>query len=464
MNRRFLLQIFKAFRMMNFVYAGDDDTGLGGGDGGGDEVAIEDYVGSTEVNPDQVELIDEFDREGKTKDDIDKMLSYAEGELFKTPEQIEEAREAKEKAAKENKGDEDGKGDGGKEDKGSKGDKGKDGEKKDGDKKDDDGEGVDEEGKESDDEKAFFEESGLSREAFNDLPETTQEIIVDKVMSKGEATEEVTNLKKDVDGLNSQISTITGDTVHAARLEEIRTGKSIVAKAENFINDAFLVKMDAAIGADEDSGKADKFETVKKMLFTEINKQLATERAVSEGQRLTTELQNDTWKNLRKLGKIDKRLIIEEKDHRKMVPGHKEYADFEKGTKKVLAWAKESNITNQTLSKMTPKEIYAAFAAHEGWDKEKEINSFKAGRESFIKNLRKPKFAGAKSLKQDKQIAQGSGSTGGSVDRATLKAELMEGKTENYEFMLGKHEGDPAKISELMEIFEDARDARSKAA
>lgn len=467
MNRRFLLQIFKAFRMMNFVYDGDDDAGVGGGD----EVSVEDYVGSTDVNPDQIPLIDEFDREGKSKEDIDKFLSYAEGEFFKTPEQVEEAREAKEKAAKDNKGDGDEKkdgdaikdGDAGADGDG-KGDNEKDGDKKDGDKKGDDGKGVDGDSKESDDEKAFFKDSGLTRETFASLPEAAQEILVDKVMGKGEATEEVTNLKKDIDGLNSQLSALMGDTVHAARIEEIRTGKSIVAKAENFINDAFLVKMDAAIGADEDSGKTDKFETVKKMLITEINKQIASERAVAEGQRLTIELQNDTWKNLLKLGKLDKRLIIEEKDHKKMVPGHKEYADFEKGTQKVLTWAKESGITNLTLSKMTPKAIYAAYAAHVGWDKDKEKNNFTAGRESLLKNLRKPNLAGAKSLKQDKQIAHGPGSTGGSVDRATLKAELAEGNISNWEFMMDQAEGDPAKISELNEILQDAREEKRQAA
>jgi hypothetical protein len=439
--------------MMNFVYAGDDDAGIGGGD----DVSIDDYVGSVDVNPEQIPLIDEFDREGKSKEEIDTLISYAEGEFFKTPEQIEASREAKEKADKEKKGKE--KDDGDKEDDDKSGDddnadddkedKGTDKGKKDGGKK--------EEGEEGEDEKAFFEQSGLTRETFTALPEATQEILVDKVMGKNEASEEVTTLKQEVENLTAQIASRDGDTIIAARLQEIASGRSIVAKADNFITDQLMLKIDNLLGEE-------KMADAKKLLTTEINKQISNQNAVIEGQRLTAQLENDTWKNLLKLGKFDKRLIIEEKDHRKMAPGHKEYMDFEKGTKQILAWAKESGITNLTLSKMTPKAIYAAFAAHVGWDKDNSKNTFKAGRESLLKNLRKPKMAGAKSLKQDKQIAHGPGATGGSVDRATLKAELREGNTTNWEYMLDRSEGDPAKISELNEILQESREEKRQVA
>lgn len=459
MNRRFLKRIFKAFEMMNMVHADPDGTGGDVGDGGGDEVSVAEYVGSKDVNPGQVPLIDEFDREGKSKEEIDQILGVAEGEFFMSDEQIEAKAQAdKDKAEKDNndKGDKDGddKGDG-TDDKGSDD---KDG----GDDKDDDSKGdkddkKDGDGKESDEEKSFFKESGLTRETFNELPEATQEILVDKVMGKDASTEEAAKLKQDVENLNTQVADMNNDPVIAARMEERKLGKNIVAKAENFITDALMLKIDGLF-ADE------KIADAKKLLTTEMNKQISNQNGVLEGQRLVRDLEKATWSNLRKLGKIDKRLIINEKDHTKMLPGHKEYMDFEKGPKQILDWARESGITNQSLSKMTPKSIYAAFSSHVGWDKDKEKNTFNAGKEALLKNLRNPKSAGAKSLKQDKQIAQGPGSTGGSVDRATLKAELVEGNTSNWEFMLEKSEGDPAKISELNEILQEAREEKSRAA
>lgn len=440
---------------MNCVYA-NPAGGDGGGGDGGDEVAIDDYVGNNEVNPDQVPLIDEFDREGKTKEEIDTLLAYAEGEFFKTPEQVEESREEKEKADKEkadkekkggDKGDDDSKAE---EDKDAKGDKDKDGKKKDNKVEDVDGEANASE--------EFLKEVSLDKEAFNALPEKTQEILVDKVMGKNESSEKNIELNMKIDGLNGQISTMLGDTVHAARLEEIRTGKSIVAKAGNFINDAFMVKLDTLIGEDNGMKKA------QDLLKAEVDKQITTERGVAEGQRVTRQLEKDVWKNLLKLGKIDKRLELEETNHTKIDAKHPEWDKFQKGTNEILKYATARGITNQQLSKMKPKELYAAFAAHAGWDKDKQKTTFKAGRESLLKNLRNPKLAGAKSLKQDKQIAQGSGLTGGSVDRATLKAELLEDDTTNWEMLMDRAEGNPAEISELNELLQEAREEKHRAA
>lgn len=453
MNHRMLKQIFKAFEMMNRCYEGEGGAASGaeGGENAGDiggniieekdqdpePIDVTTYIGDEKSNPSQRPM-KEFDRAGMTKKDIDRMIEHADGDIFLSDEQIKILEDKKAEEEKDGKG-KDG-------DKKVGDDKG--GDDKTGKQKEDD---KDKDGKGDDDEvKVFYEKSGFTEEEFNSLSEKAQENLVDKIFSDGTDTTQLDAFKTENDKLKSDIDTLMGDSYIATRVEEQSTGKSLIATPEKIVTDEFFVKFDNLVG-DEKTTEA------KKMLTDAAAALLKSERQVGEKRSAVKEGQKDAWKVLKKLGEIDKRLAIEEKDFEKLKPGHVEWNKYKgkDGLGEAVEFLEKKGHTFQTVKNYTADEIYTLFSKDKGWDKKRDKDIHDAGKKSVLEKLRNPEMA--KSLKQGKRkVIPGSKTASMGIDRDTLKAELVNGNEKRYQELMTMSEGKPKMTAILSQIYYEA--------
>ncbi|MBD3293817.1 MAG: hypothetical protein GF393_12910, partial [Armatimonadia bacterium] len=192
---------------------GVEDPADGGGDGGsaGDsgDTGDQPYYGSKELNPENRPL--RIDVSDMTQEEIDFALQDGGAELFLTDEEI---------AAKKGDAEPD-------EDEGEESEEDDDTEEEKPEEKDDSKKKAS--GGDEDDVKEFFESTGLDRETFNNLPEKTQEKLVSLYQSPA-GSEDLKKVQQEYSDFRSNIEKINGDPVIAARLEEMATGQSHVAR------------------------------------------------------------------------------------------------------------------------------------------------------------------------------------------------------------------------------------------
>lgn len=399
---------------------------------------IDDYIGNKEVNPNRTPLKD-FDREGMTHDDIDSLIDGSEGKLYLSPEEIKKLAEAAEK--------EGGEGGKGKKEKTDEDPDNKDKIDKKDDEKQDDDKG-DKKGKDEPDPETveFFKQTDMTQEEFSSLSEKAQKKLVSEVYGKSENAKESVSLKEKVEKLESWISTVSKDASVAARLEEINSGKSILADPEKIVTDEMMVKIDAVLAAEGDDNTA----KAKKMILDIVKDAVKAERSVADNNARQEQHEKDTWKVLRSLGKLNPELKIDERDHKKIKSGHPEWQKYTENLGGVVDWANKKGILNN-LKNMSKEEVYAAYSTHKGWDKDRDTKIFDSGADGLLKKLKNPKYA--KSLDQGKkQVKLGSRKAETNIDYDTLKDEMLKGDMKQYTRLVKATEHSPEVTTLLSDL------------
>lgn len=489
MKRIILNQIFRAFEKMNRCYEGE-----GGAPGGTtveeEEVVVEEvdfdpetYIGDEKINPAQRPLKD-FDRTGKTKEDIDKFIKAAGPGIYLTDEGIEKKKAEKEAKDKERKE---------KEAKGEFEAKAKVVYKKDADSEDQKAvvEKVNEDGtydikvgdeviknvtkealgatKAKEDEtevdtddaevKAFYEKSGLTPDEFNSLSEKAQNTLFEKVFE--ESGEADTSLQEEHTQLKADYDTLLENPAIAAIVQDITSGSNFAATKVEPITDTELAKLDGAFDGDKPYDAARKI--VQDIFDKRVEKAVKKERSLQEMTHKAKIEMEDGFKVLKEVGNLDKRLAIKETDYKKFKPGHPEY---KKGTGLVefVDYLKERRYSAAQIKKIGAEELLSSFAKNKGWDKERDKTIFKSGKAELLKKIKNPKLLDkAKSLKQGKKkTVPGSLKGASGIDYNTLKQELVEGKTENYLRLLKAHEHNAEARRVLTQIQYDAFSEKEK--
>ena len=434
--------------------------------------SIERYIGGEDVNPNQRPLKD-FNRDGMTKKDIDNFIRESGGEVFLTDEEIEVRKADEEKAKKAKKNDSE-KGDKtenkkGKEDTDSGEDKSKEGKGKEGDKKSDKSDSSDSDADDAEVNEMvekFWEVTGLSQEEFDSLPEKTQQMLHDKVFPDAEAdlSENETHKKllNEHNELKKSMADITGDAVIKARLEEKKSGKKLVASADDIVTKDLIDKFDEmAINKDLDGAK--------NLLKDAVKKAIDLERTVADEEAAFKNDRQSVWSIVRKLGKIDKRFEIKEKNYEDFISQGEKHDEWGKFTEKdglhdVLKYLKDKEYTLKQLKKFEPEEIYTLYAKSRGWDSKRDKEIHKQGVKSVLDKLRNPKrVAGTLKDQGKKPVVPGGKLFSGGIDADSLVKGLAEGDPEaekRFIKLRDAFEGDVAKVTQLSAIMSRANELK----
>lgn len=405
------------------------------------------YYGSLELNPDQRPL--KIDIRGKSKAEIDEILSVADPDIFMSKDEAVAFKKAQAEAGKKKDG--------------TAGDKKKvaDGEKKPEGKDtppDPNAKVIDEETAT----KEFFEKTKLDQETFASLPEATQEALVDLVCGATPGqSEQLTKLEQEHQSFKRDTEVILNDPVIAARMEELQTGKNFVARDLPPVTDAEVNQIDDLLTKDK---TAEARLLITKMIQDRAAAAVARERTVGDQRAAEKEMRQGVWKVFQDIGKLDPRFDLKETDGEKVKVGHKEWAKFEQGG--VFADLKEylrnRGLGMQSIVNAGAKEIYAAYAAYKGWDKAKEGKLVEFGRKEYLKALRNPKVA-ARTLppgKADRQPGAPNAELG--FDRKTLIDSLVKGNgtTPEYQRLLAANDGNDAALEQITSCFYEAQRIR----
>jgi hypothetical protein len=406
------------------------------------------YYGSIEVNPEQRPL--KIDTRGKSKAEIDEILTMADADIFMSKEEAVAFKKAQTEVGKKKDGPPEG------EKKVAEGEKKPEGKDT---PPDPNAKLVDEETAI----KEFFEKTKLDQETFDKLSEATQEALVD--LARGGATpeqsEQLTKIEQEHQTFKRDTEVILNDPVIAARIEELQTGKNFVARDLPPVTDAEVNQIDDLLTKDK---TAEARLLITKMIQDRAAAAVARERTVGDQHAAEKEMRQGVWKVFREIGGLDPRFKLDESDGEKVKPGHKEWAKFDQGG--VFAELKEylrnRGIGMQSITNSGAKEIYAAFAAHKGWDKQKEGKLVEFGRKEFLKALRNPKVA-ARTLppgKADRQPGAPNAELG--FDRKTLIDSLVKGNgtTPEYQRLLAANDGNDAALEQITSCFYEAQRIR----
>lgn len=375
---------------------------------------ISSYIGSEKVNPEKRPLKN-FKKDGMTKEQIDKLIEVSGSEIFLSDEDLANSEKSGKNTEKEEVAD-------------------------------DKTEKTEEEPAEDLEIKEFLSKIEISLDEFNALPKKVQEKLVNTNFEQDNS--ELIKLKEDHDKLKDSLKTLNDDPYIAAaieaRLEEIRTGKKLMADSLPEITDKEVDDLDALLAS------ADKT-AAKKLINSIIEKRAADavekERSVYAAKVERRELERDATKIFSEVGKIDKRLATNIKSEN--------WADVdvscEKGAMIIVDYCKNNNISLAQVKKFGPEKLYKLIAIEQGWDKERDANIAKSSREELLKKLRNPEKA--------KTILQGGSSrapvskkdsTG--VNREELIEQISNRNPSNYNRLLDLYDGNPQMLATLNEI------------
>lgn len=490
MKRITLNQIFRAFEMMNRCHQHSEGEGGGAsGDAITDTTVVEDteeieeidfnsetYMGDEKVNPGKLPLKD-FDRKGKTKEEIDRFIKTAGPSIFLDKEGIEKKKAAEEAKKKESAGKLEAK-----KEVVYKKDKDAEDQKAVIEKVNEDGtfnikigdevienvtketltatkakEGETDDTKiETDDEevKAFYEKSGLTPDEFAGLSEKAQNTLFEKVFTESEEAD--TSLQEEHTQLKSDYDALLENPAIAAIVQDEASGSNFAATKVDPITDQEIMKIDGAFGED---GKS--YDAVRKIVGELFDKRITAavkkERSLQEMTHKAKIEKEDGFKVLKEVGKLEKRLAIKETDYKKFKPGHPEYKKG-KGLVEFVDYLKERRYSAAQIKKIGAEELLSSFAKNKGWDKERDQKIFKSGKADLLKKIKDPRLLGkAKSLKQGKkQTVPGSLKGASGVDYKTLKEELIQGKPDNFKRLLRAHANNKEVFGMLKQVQFDA--------
>ena len=438
-NSKYLKGVFNAFRLR--VYEGEGASGSeGAAENAAESSVATEGVVATDSSPETTEVAGPaLYSGGKERNPDNRPLKYFTENMKKwTEAQInnyidEYGKEAfmsddelAEKAIQEKSND--------------KTDKTKDASEKDKDKNTSDESTKTDEEKEVD---SFTEQTGISQEDFNKLPETTQEKIVGLIEQIGVAAE----AQKKYDALQLDVITLNEDPIISARLEELSTGKKYVASVLPEATDADIGSLSdlVALGDTAEIKKA-----LNKMIADRATAAVSNERSVHDAKVERKLAEEAVSKTLTKVAATDKRMAVEYDGNWASIP--KNHPDYQK-VKELLDFCASRYASMKTISSMKPKEIYAAFAASKGWDVERDKNMQSTITKNLLNNLRNPKTAKTLGTGKTKVSAVPSdGNTPFGISNEALVESIAKGDYTAYNKQLDMSDGNPDRLAELRRI------------
>jgi hypothetical protein len=379
------------------------------------------YVGSEKVNPGKRPL-KSFNRNGMSKEQIDKLIEVSGSELFMSDEElasVEKTDKSVEKTEEDVK--------------------------------------KPEENVEDVEIKEFLSKIEVTQDEFNALPKKVQEKLVSLNVEPDNS--EFLKLKEDHDRLKESIKTLNEDPYIAAaieaRHEEIKTGKKYIADQLPDITDTEIEQIDSLL-ASEDKVAAKKL--INSILSNRATEAVERERSVYTAKVERRELERDASKIFSEVGKIDKRLSTNIKADN--------WGDVdisgETGAIKIIDYCKNNNISLAQVKKFGADKLYKFIAIENGWDKERDANIAKSSQAELLRKLRNPEKA--KTILQGRSSqtpVSGNGLTG--VNRDELIEQISNGNPSNYIKMLEANDGNPKMLQMLDSIrVEGERRAREK--
>ncbi len=414
---------------------------------------LESYVGSKDVNPDQRPL-KKFDRSAfRSKEEIDRFVSEAGKELIMTDEEIAAARKAeKEKKAADGKKDKESEGKDGTGDKEKKAtDRDEKGKFKKGDK---------DEEKPIDDEASleFFKTTGIDEKEFSALPEKIQEKLVEGYSKGFETTGKNSELETKHGELKSQLDNLVKDSVIAARLEEIASGKNFVARDLPVpTGEEIESLMEAA------ADKAGFQKALVEFMASKAADVISVERSVIESKARREKMESDAMAVISEMAQKEKRIGITESDLSKINKEHAEYEAW-KGEKGLFNFFKKHKLSLVQIKEMGTEKLLAILAKDRGWDKERDQKVFQQGAKALLQKIRDA-ASKARTIDMGKKSAQpGADKNSRGYDRTSLVSEIAAGTSKNWERLMEQadHRGDAKAINELVAIREEAMAERRK--
>jgi hypothetical protein len=380
------------------------------------------YLGSKKVNPEQ-RMLRNFDRTGMNKAKIDAFIAELGDEAFMTDEEIKSADEKIMKdSLKKNE----------KEEKITEKD-----EKEKKDKKTEDSTSEEEKIKD------FYEKTGLDEKTFQALPEKVQEKLVSTFEESGKSGKAYKDAEEKYTGLKKDTELMLSDPVHAARNEEIRTGKAYIAKDMPQVGEDIISKLDELFAADDKAGA--------KKLLNDWNKKnvsamVAYERSVLDRQVQREKLESGAHQKFLEIAKISNgRVKITEPDHYKLKEGHEEFKEFNE----MFSFFKKKGYTlDQIANKHEAKELYNLFAISKGWDKERDKNIANNATRTLLEGLRNPKQVSTLDPRQRSTTAE-IGQTQSAASEQQLVDEVAQGDYRNLNAAIEASEGRPKLIKRL---------------
>ncbi len=389
---------------------------------------FESYMGSEKVNPEKRPL-KKFDRTGMTEKEIDDLIELEGENMFLPKDKIETKTELEKKDDK----------------------KPEETKKEDQDKKvpEADFDGA-----------KFLQTTGLTEEEFAQIPESLQEKLVSNYSKNSaapvEQSEQYIALKTDFDKQKEEVAAFLEDPYVAARLEEIQTGQKYIAESLPPITNAELKDLQSAQTIEELEEKLNKY--IESRAEVAINR----ERTISDRKAYVKKTMIKASSVLSEVSKLDPRLTgnIKAENWNDIKPGHPDYAEFQKGPKKIVDYCIEKNIKIDAIANMTPKELYAAIAAKEGWDKVRDVNIAKNAEKKFllkIKELNKQ----AKTVDTGRRSAapvSGTASQTGDGSRESLVKQLASGDRGTFDRLLSAADGNPVELDRLESIAREAQE------
>lgn len=397
---------------------------VGGNDDQQNADDINTYIGSKEVNPDQLPL-KKFDRSFyTTKEEIDAFIKETGKDLF-----LQKQQQAEEEQPDKNK-DKDGKyEEGGKED------------------------------AEADEKAAdeFLKDIGITKEVFLSLPEKAQERLVAEQTDNGNKSAEYESISKKHTELVSEIKELRKDPVIAARLEEKRTGKEYVARDLPAITKNEVNKL---IELSDDS---EEFSTaINELITKKAHDVLKIERGIVERMAKKEQAENEAAKILQSVIDKEPRFGITEKDITKIDEDHPEY-DKLFGKDGIMEELKKRRYSPLQLIAKGADELLREIATSKGWDKEDQKKVYKNGQKSILDTLRKAKTV-ARTLEVGKKSLGKNVDSSRGFDRDTLISDIASGKTTQWLKLVSEAEnrGDMKTVAQLTAMYDDAlRDGKT---
>jgi hypothetical protein len=298
----------------------------------------------------------------------------------------------------------------------------------------------------------FLEDLGISIEEFQGLPEKVQEKLTADDSGVTIVEQKYKKLQDEHTGLINDVVKLKNDPVIAARIEEKNTGKAFVAR------DLPPISKKEAADLLTLAENPDEFSTaVNELIVAKAHEVLTIERGVIERNALKTEREKKAAEVLQDVVKREPRIGITEKDISKLADeGHPEHDKFF-GAGSLMEMMKRKKYSPSQIIEKGADEILEEYAKTKGWDQEKIAKIEKNAKQSLLESLRSFKKV-ARVLDVGKRpVAQISSDGNTGFDKESLIAEIASGKTGRWSKLISdfNDQGDNTIVDQLTEIYEE---------
>jgi len=298
----------------------------------------------------------------------------------------------------------------------------------------------------------MLKDIGVTAEELSAYPEKIQEMIVDSLVGV-EAPDKSSEIQRSLTQAESKIQELYQDPVIAARLEELSTGRPVVANVTSIATDEFITAFDTLVTAGKD-------EEARQLMRTEVAKAVAVERAVNDRKELHAKYEADLNQLFTSVAGLDPRLGLKETDLRKLNTSHPEYKKYTEGLKGVIDWVRDVKKWDYaTIKGLGPNALYAAYSQDKGWDKERDQ---KIAKQAATKLMAKIKEAAKSNSAPDRGMRSVSPmqvNSPAGFDREALIDSLVKGQggSADYDRLLTANERDKDALSQLFAVYDEAQ-------